>query len=203
MSDFDFIRLADAARRNSEFTKAESILADALGTAEAPESRETILQQLFFVYADPRFKHLEKAERCLQQIEELSPSAQSALRWVYFNQYCKKAPLDAERWAKVTTQRAENEGETETLYTAISLEGLFAAKRGDSSGAQDALRRLKLLVQKSVPVRYGDEVGFLEESLALDEEMRKEAAAFARVIATRIEDPAFRSRAESIAGSVL
>jgi hypothetical protein len=203
MSDFDPVQMARAAYKDGKYAQAESILNDALKTAEAHQLREALLRQLFFLYLSPLYEHLEKAEWCLQQIEEFNPSAENAQEWTYFMHYCKKSPSEAEQWAQVTAQRAESEGDTEKLYTAISSEGLFAARRGDSSGAHDALHKLTSLVQQGLPVRYGDEVAFLEESLALNEETRKEVAAFARVIATRIEDPAFRARAESIAGPSL
>jgi hypothetical protein len=113
--------------------------------------------------------------------------------------YCKQSPLEAEKWARTAIQRAENQGETETLYTAISQSGLLAAQRGDSLGARDALHRLKLLVHKGVPVRFGDEVPFLEASLSLDKDTCAEVSGFAREIASNVEDPEFRSMAELIA----
>ncbi|MGB8769731.1 MAG: hypothetical protein WCC92_08955 [Candidatus Korobacteraceae bacterium] len=190
---------ARAARRRRDFPEAERILNDALHVTPDSELREELLRQLFYLYFSPVYEDLAKSEWCLSEIEKLKPSAQNAVEWALFMMNCRRNPAEAAKWAELAVRRAEDEETPEILYSAAALVGLLAAKRNDLSGVQSAVIKLRSLAQQTHRLPFGDEVLFLEASLTLPPEIRRDITEFARYVVPFIEDQDYRARAERVA----
>jgi hypothetical protein len=198
MEAFDSIEQARAAKRRQDFAGAEEILKKALTVAEEPEVREELFRQLFYLYFSPVYENLVEAEHCLAQIDRLNPSAHNGMEWALFLLNCKQDSVGAKKWAEIAMGRAESENAISVLYTATAFAGLIAAKELNVQNVQSALRKLSSLVESGQDLPWGDEVTFLEASLALSEQTRRDVKALATQITPRIQDPEYQERAERL-----
>jgi hypothetical protein len=198
MPPFDPVETARAARRGLDFPQAERILNDALGLTSEPTLREELLRELFYLYFAPVYENLPRAQWCLEQMESINPSAHNGMEWALFMLNCRQNTFEARRWAEITSQRAESERSMEILYSATALAGYLAAKEADLPKVHDALRRLNSIIDEGQWLPWGDEVGFLEASIELTDDIQKDAAELAKRIAPRIQDPEYKARAQKV-----
>jgi hypothetical protein len=198
MEAFDSIEQARAAKRRRDFPEAERILKDALGAAIASDAREEALRQLFYLYFSPAYEDLEQAQVCLAELDRLNPSAHNGMEWTLFLMNCKQDLIGAKEWAEITKGRAKSEDATPVLYTATAFAGLLAAKESNVQNVQSALQELNSMIDSGQELPWGDEVAFLETSISLGEEIRRDVRALAAQVATKIEDPEYRKRAERL-----
>jgi hypothetical protein len=198
MEAFESIEQARAAKRERNFAGAEEILKNALTVTEEPEVREELLRQLFYLYFSPVYENLVEAEHCLAQIDKLNPSARNGMEWALFLLNCKQDSGDAKKWAEIAMGRAESENAISLLYTATAFDGLLAAKESNVPNVQSALRKLSSMVESGQDLPWGDEVAFLEASVALSEEIRRDVKSLAMQTTPRIEDPEYQQRAERL-----
>ena len=198
MEAFDSIEWARAAKRKRDFAGAEEILKNALAVAEEPEVREELLRQLFYLYFSPVYENLVEAEHCLAEIDKLNPSSHNGMEWALFLLNCKKDSAGAKKWAEITMERAESENVISVLYTATAFAGLLAAKESNVQKVRSALQKLTSLVESGQDLPWGDEVIFLEASVAISEETRRDVKALATQITPRIENPEYQQRAERL-----
>lgn len=199
MEAFDSIDQARIAKKRRDFPEAERILKNALGATIASDTREELLRQLFYLYFSPAYEDLEQAQVCLTELDRLNPSAHNGIEWMLFLMNCKQDPAGAKEWAEITKGRAKSESATPVLYTATAFGGLLAARESNMQNVQNALQELKSMIESGQELPWGDEVAFLEASMTLSVEIKREVRALAAQIATKIEDPEYRERAERLA----
>jgi hypothetical protein len=120
------------------------------------------------------------------------------MEWALFLLNCKQDPAGAKKWAEIAAGRAEAENAISILYTATAFSGLLAAKESNLQNVQNALRKLSSLVGSGQDLPWGDEVTFLEASVALNEETRRDVKALAKQTIPRIKDPEYHERAERL-----
>ncbi len=195
----DLIQRATEAMCKQQFAEADSILQKGLQNTDDSEEKEIILQHLVHLYEHPLNEQLDKAELFLSKRESLNPSAYAALAGAYFQTHSKRDDQAAAKWAEIAERRAAAEGDLGTLYSAAALSGLLAVRRGDLGAAQLALDRLGGLVGSSDMICYGDAIIFLESLKSSPGEVIAKVKPLARMIASKIEDPEFRTRADAIA----
>lgn len=202
MRDLDStIQAATRALCAQDFGKASEILQQGLESCKDLDEREIILQHLAHLYEHPLNENLDKAQFYMSERESLHPSAYTALANAYFQLHSKRDGHAARRWAETAAQRALEEHDWSTLYSASAVGGLLAASDGDEASIETALNRLEgLLDNADKTITYGDAVVFLELLGKADNDLAARARRLAGLIAPKIEDVDFRARAEVVAG---
>ena len=200
MNDFGkSLELASRAMCDGKFREADDVLQEALADANDSEDKNMILQSLVHLYSHPLNEDFDKAESYMKQRESLNPSGATALSYAYFESYTRQDQDAAQRWAKTAIVRASDEHDSSTLYSAAAIVGITAANKGDSTAVAFSLQQIAALLEEEPDdINYSDAVALLELT-AKRSDFTDITRHIAQRIASRIQDPEFRAKAQAIA----